>query len=31
VALRGGIITVSNGRPVTVRLFVGGGFAEVTP
>lgn len=31
VALRGGIITVSTGGQVTDRLFVGGGFAEVTP
>jgi F-type H+-transporting ATPase subunit epsilon len=31
VALRGGIITVSAGGQVTDRLFIAGGFAEVTP
>lgn len=31
VALRGGIITVTEGGQVTDRLFVAGGFAEVTP
>jgi len=31
VALRGGIISVTEGGQVTDRLFVGGGFAEVTP
>jgi F-type H+-transporting ATPase subunit epsilon len=31
VALRGGIITVTENGQVTDRLFVGGGFAEVTP
>jgi F-type H+-transporting ATPase subunit epsilon len=31
VALRGGVITVTEGGQVTDRLFVGGGFAEVTP
>jgi F-type H+-transporting ATPase subunit epsilon len=31
VALRGGIITVTEGGQVTDRLFVNGGFAEVTP
>jgi F-type H+-transporting ATPase subunit epsilon len=31
VALRGGIITVRENGQVTDRLFVGGGFAEVTP
>jgi F-type H+-transporting ATPase subunit epsilon len=31
VALRGGVISVTEGGQVTDRLFVGGGFAEVTP
>jgi F-type H+-transporting ATPase subunit epsilon len=31
VALRGGIISVTENGQVTDRLFVGGGFAEVTP
>jgi F-type H+-transporting ATPase subunit epsilon len=31
VALRGGVISVTEGGQVTERLFVGGGFAEVTP
>jgi len=31
VALRGGVITVTENGQVTDRLFVGGGFAEVTP
>ena len=31
VALRGGVITVREGGQVTDRLFVAGGFAEVTP
>jgi F-type H+-transporting ATPase subunit epsilon len=31
VALRGGVITVTEGGEVTERLFVAGGFAEVTP
>jgi F-type H+-transporting ATPase subunit epsilon len=31
VTLRGGIIAVTEGGQVTERLFVGGGFAEVTP
>ncbi|NKC32708.1 ATP synthase F1 subunit epsilon [Falsiroseomonas selenitidurans] len=31
VALRGGIIAVTEGGQVTERLFVAGGFAEVTP
>ncbi|WP_372624441.1 ATP synthase F1 subunit epsilon [Falsiroseomonas sp.] len=31
VALGGGVITVREGGQVTERLFVGGGFAEVTP
>jgi F-type H+-transporting ATPase subunit epsilon len=31
VALRGGVISVSEGGRVTERLFVAGGFAEVTP
>lgn len=31
VALRGGVITVRENGQVTDRLFVGGGFAEVTP
>lgn len=31
VALRGGVITVTEGGQVTERLFVAGGFAEVTP
>lgn len=31
VALRGGIISVTEGGQVTDRLFVAGGFAEVTP
>jgi F-type H+-transporting ATPase subunit epsilon len=31
VTLRGGIISVTEGGQVTERLFVGGGFAEVTP
>ena len=31
VALRGGIITVTAGGQVTDRLFIAGGFAEVTP
>lgn len=31
VALRGGVISVSEGGQVTERLFVAGGFAEVTP
>jgi F-type H+-transporting ATPase subunit epsilon len=31
VALRGGIITVRENGQVTDRLFVAGGFAEVTP
>jgi F-type H+-transporting ATPase subunit epsilon len=31
VALRGGVIAVTEGGQVTDRLFVGGGFAEVTP
>jgi F-type H+-transporting ATPase subunit epsilon len=31
VALRGGIITVTENGQVTDRLFVAGGFAEVTP
>jgi F-type H+-transporting ATPase subunit epsilon len=31
VALRGGVITVKENGQVTERLFVAGGFAEVTP
>lgn len=31
VALRGGIISVTENGQVTERLFVAGGFAEVTP
>lgn len=31
VALRGGVISVREGGQVTERLFVAGGFAEVTP
>ncbi len=31
VALRGGIITVREGGQTTDRLFIGGGFAEITP
>jgi F-type H+-transporting ATPase subunit epsilon len=31
VTLRGGVITITEGGTVTDRLFVGGGFAEVTP
>jgi F-type H+-transporting ATPase subunit epsilon len=31
VALRGGVIAVTEGGQVTERLFVAGGFAEVTP
>jgi F-type H+-transporting ATPase subunit epsilon len=31
VALRGGVITVKENGQVTDRLFVAGGFAEVTP
>jgi F-type H+-transporting ATPase subunit epsilon len=31
VALRGGVITVRENGQVTDRLFVAGGFAEVTP
>jgi F-type H+-transporting ATPase subunit epsilon len=31
VTLGGGVITVREGGQVTERLFVGGGFAEVTP
>ncbi|MGG5819285.1 F0F1 ATP synthase subunit epsilon [Falsiroseomonas sp. HW251] len=31
VALRGGVITVTENGQVTDRLFVAGGFAEVTP
>lgn len=31
VALRGGVIAVSEGGQVTDRLFVAGGFAEITP
>jgi F-type H+-transporting ATPase subunit epsilon len=31
VALRGGVISVTEGGQVTERLFVAGGFAEVTP
>lgn len=31
VALRGGVISVTENGQVTDRLFVGGGFAEVTP
>jgi F-type H+-transporting ATPase subunit epsilon len=31
VALRGGVITVREGEVETERLFVPGGFAEVTP
>jgi F-type H+-transporting ATPase subunit epsilon len=31
VTLRGGIIAVTEGGQITERLFVGGGFAEVTP
>jgi F-type H+-transporting ATPase subunit epsilon len=31
VALRGGVIAVTEGGQVTERLFVGGGFAEVAP
>jgi F-type H+-transporting ATPase subunit epsilon len=31
VALRGGVIRVTEGGQVTERLFVAGGFAEVTP
>ena len=30
VALRGGVIAVQEGGQVTERLFVGGGFAEIT-
>lgn len=30
VALRGGVISVREGGQVTERLFVGGGFAEIT-
>lgn len=31
VMLRGGVIALYDGETVTDRLFVGGGFAEVTP
>ena len=31
VALRGGVITVREGGQTTDRLFIGGGFAEITP
>jgi F-type H+-transporting ATPase subunit epsilon len=31
VALRGGVITVHEGGQATERLYVAGGFAEVTP
>ncbi|GGJ03178.1 ATP synthase F1 subunit epsilon [Neoroseomonas lacus] len=31
VALRGGVISVQEGGQTTERLFVAGGFAEVTP
>ena len=31
VALRGGVITVTENGQVTDRLFVAGGFAEITP
>lgn len=31
VALRGGVISVTEGGQVTERLYVAGGFAEVTP
>jgi F-type H+-transporting ATPase subunit epsilon len=31
VALRGGVVTVREGGQVTERLYVPGGFAEVTP
>jgi len=31
VTLRGGVIAVTEGGQVTERLFVAGGFAEVTP
>ncbi len=31
VMLRGGVIQVTEGGQVTDRLFVGGGFAEITP
>lgn len=31
VSLRGGVITVTEGGQATERLFVAGGFAEVTP
>ncbi len=31
VLLRGGVIALYDGDQVTERLFVGGGFAEVTP
>ena len=31
VLLRGGVITLHEGGAVTDRLFVGGGFAEITP
>jgi F-type H+-transporting ATPase subunit epsilon len=31
VTLRGGVISVTEGGQVTERLFVAGGFAEVTP
>jgi F-type H+-transporting ATPase subunit epsilon len=31
VALRGGVISVTSNGQVTDQLFVGGGFAEVTP
>ncbi len=30
VALRGGVIAVQEGGQITERLFVGGGFAEIT-
>ena len=31
VMLRGGVVALYDGETVTDRLFVGGGFAEVTP
>src|SRR5277367_6957066 len=31
VMLRGGTITLYEGETITDRLFVGGGFAEITP
>jgi F-type H+-transporting ATPase subunit epsilon len=31
VALRGGVIAITEGTGVTDRLFIAGGFAEITP